>query len=83
MIPRKEVEKLQLTVSRLVGGTSAGRKINDEFESLLSKPGPDSKAKAAETSLEDLKKEYEDVTGNKPGRRKAETMREEIDQIND
>ncbi len=72
---RKEIESLQLFTSRKVGGTSAGREINERFESLLSK--------LDEPNEKSIREQYEELTGNKPGNRKIETMKAEIEELND
>lgn len=75
---RKKVEQMQLKASQLVGGTSAGRKIHAMFDELLNDLTPEAKQAAADESLDELKEKYEEVIGKKPGRRTAQTMRDEI-----
>ena len=44
------------------------------------KAEPKDEAKKADTGMEELRAEYEQVTGNKAGNRKAETLQKEIDE---
>ncbi|RUR52701.1 hypothetical protein [Vreelandella populi] len=57
------------------------RQIQQEQQGAFTQPA--SKASAEDEERDALAAEYEERTGKKPGRMKAETIREKLDELND
>ena len=58
-------------------------KKSEKKEDKKAEPKQEAKSetkKQADADLEELRAEYEELTGNKPGNRKAETLQKEIDE---